>query len=78
MLFRSLLEAHLCGYAMVDDEDDADIIWTAEHNKDFSTYKDKYVSQYPNEWVLTTKVNLKYHYRLLVVYGFLTAQKNYL
>ena len=42
---------------MVDTEEEADILWTAGHVKDFSNFQQfQQISQFPNEWLLTTKV----------------------
>ena len=55
---ESLLFAQLGdGYQMVDAEEEADILWTAGHVKDFSNFQQfQQISQFPNEWLLTTKV----------------------
>ena len=55
---ESLLFAELGdGYQMVDTEEEADILWTAGHVKDFSNFQQfQQISQFPNEWLLTTKV----------------------
>ena len=53
MLFAQLGD----GYQMVYAEEEADILWTAGHVKDFSNFQQfQQISQFPNEWLLTTKV----------------------
>ena len=56
--FRSLFETDFDGkYHMVNTEEEADIIWSASHLKDYSSFrKSQLISQFPNEWLLTTKV----------------------
>ena len=48
---ESLLFAQLGdGYQMVDAEEEADILWTAGHVKDFSNFQQfQQISQFPNE-----------------------------
>ncbi|KAJ8957629.1 hypothetical protein NQ318_017518 [Aromia moschata] len=56
----SLVTQHLTDnkFVITEDEDDADILWYTEHFKDFETLSespDKFVNQFPFEYVITVK-----------------------
>jgi hypothetical protein len=57
---RSLFKTDFDGkYHLVNTEEEADIIWSASHLKDYSSFqKSQLISQFPNEWLLTTKIGL--------------------
>lgn len=69
---ESLSQIQSAKFKIVESRNEADIIWCADHNKDFkSLAPNQLISQFPNEFLLTTKVSNKNIYQnleLLVVH----------
>ncbi|CBY32900.1 unnamed protein product [Oikopleura dioica] len=56
---KSLVEAESNIFTIVSEPEDADVIWQADHWKNFDELRpDQLISQFPNEHLLTTKVCL--------------------
>ena len=54
---KSLTEIHSRKFQNVESIEEADIIWCADHHKDFNSLRtNQLISQFPNEFLLTTKV----------------------